>query len=72
MTEGKKVNLKPGDMLVYKGNLCEHWREAFAGEDCGQVFLHYNNAKTKGAEENMYDARAHVGLPSWFKGRVAR
>ena len=72
MTEGKKVNLKPGDMLVYKGNLCEHWREAVEGEDCGQVFLHYNNAKTKGAEDNIYDGRPHVGLPAWFKGRVAR
>jgi len=67
MTDGKKVNLKPGDMLVYKGNLCEHWREAFEGEDCGQVFLHYNNAKTKGANDNIYDNRIHLGLPSWFK-----
>ena len=69
MTDGKKVNLKPGDMLVYKGNLCEHWREAFDGEDCGQVFLHYNNAKTKGSQENQFDGRPHVGLPAWFKGR---
>ena len=70
MTDGKKVNLKPGDMLVYKGNLCEHWREAFEGEDCGQVFLHYNNAKTPGAIENQFDGRPHVGLPSWFKGKA--
>ena len=52
MTDGKKVVLK-GDMLVYKGNLCEHWREAFDGEDCGQVFLHYNNAKTKGQKKTF-------------------
>ena len=70
MTDGKKVNLKPGDMLVYKGNLCEHWREAFEGEDCGQVFLHYNNAKTKGASDNMYDSRIHLGLPSWYKTKI--
>src|SRR6056300_1515032 len=37
-TKGIKINLKPGDMLVYKGNLCEHWREAFNGKDCAQVF----------------------------------
>ena len=67
MTDGKKVVLKPGDMLVYKGNLCEHWREAFDGEDCGQVFLHYNNAKTPGADKNIYDSRTHLGLPSWYK-----
>ena len=69
MTDGKKVVLKPGDMLVYKGNLCEHWREAFEGEDCGQVFLHYNNAKTKGSKENQFDGRLHLGLPSWYKGK---
>ena len=70
--KGVKVLLEPGDMLVYKGNLCEHWREAFEGEDCGQVFLHYNNAKTKGAEDNIYDGRPHVGLPAWFRGKAAK
>ena len=68
MTEGKKVNLKPGDMLVYKGNLCEHWREAFEGEDCGQVFLHYNRKGSKSAKENALDKRPLLGLPGWFKG----
>ena len=55
-------------MLVYKGNLCEHWREAFKGTDCGQVFLHYNNQATKGSSDNIFDGRPHLGLPSWFKG----
>ena len=66
-TKGIKVDLKPGDMLVYRGNLLEHWREQFKGNDCGQVFLHYNNAATKGAKENIFDKRKHLGLPSWFK-----
>ena len=66
-TKGIKVNLKPGDMLVYRGNLLEHWREEFDGKDCGQVFLHYNNAATKGAKDNIFDKRKHLGLPSWFK-----
>ena len=65
--KGIKVNLKPGDMLVYKGNILEHWREPFKGKDCVQVFLHYNNSKTKGSKENMFDKRPHLGLPSWFK-----
>ena len=56
-------------MLVYKGNLCEHWREAFEGTDCGQVFLHYNNQATKGSSDNIFDGRPHLGLPSWFKGQ---
>jgi hypothetical protein len=54
-------------MLVYRGNFLEHWRDAFTGTDCGQVFLHYNNKATKGAEDNKFDKRAHLGLPSWFK-----
>jgi len=65
--KGNKVVLEPGDMLVYKGNLCEHWREEFTGENCGQVFLHYNNANSPGAEDNRNDTRPHLGLPSGFR-----
>lgn len=68
-TKGIQVILKPGDMLVYKGNILEHWRDAFAGESCGQVFLHYNNAATPGSSDNIFDGRPHLGLPSWFKGK---
>lgn len=66
-TKGIKVNLRPGDMLVYRGNELEHWREPFTGQDCGQVFLHYNNVATQGSAENIFDKRNHLGLPSWFK-----
>jgi hypothetical protein len=65
--KGIKVDLKPGDMLVYSGCELEHWREKFKGKDCAQVFLHYNNRKTPGAKDNMFDKRIHLGLPSWFK-----
>tara|TARA_R110000824_G_scaffold249456_1_gene438415 strand:- start:261 stop:935 length:675 start_codon:yes stop_codon:yes gene_type:complete len=65
--KGIKVDLKPGDMLVYKGTDLEHWRNPFKGKDCGQVFLHYNNQQTSGSKENMFDRRPHLGLPSWFK-----
>ncbi len=67
--KGQKVVLKPGDMLVYKGMILEHWREAFIGKDCAQVFLHYNNQSSPGADTNIFDSRPHLGLPSWFKGR---
>ena len=68
--KGSKVILKPGDMLVYKGMILEHWREVFLGKDCAQVFLHYNdvNSKIGNAKENMFDGRKHLGLPSYFKG----
>ena len=66
-SKGIKVDLKPGDMLIYLGCDLEHWREKFKGKDCAQVFLHYNNRKTLGSKDNMFDKRLHLGLPSWFK-----
>ena len=65
--KGIKVDLKPGDMLVYSGCELEHWRNKFKGKECIQAFLHYNNHKTPGAKDNMFDKRPHLGLPSWFK-----
>jgi len=65
-TKGIKVDLKPGDMMVYSGCELEHWRNKFKGKECVQVFLHYNNRKTVGARDNMFDKRPHLGLPSWF------
>jgi hypothetical protein len=64
--KGIKVDLKPGDMLIYKGMELEHWREPFKGENCIQVFLHYNNV-SKEAELNQFDKRPHLGLPNYFK-----
>jgi len=66
--KGKEITLKPGDMLVYKGMILEHWREVFLGEDCAQVFLHYNDVNSKDADKNIFDGRPHLGLPSYFKG----
>jgi alkylated DNA repair dioxygenase AlkB len=63
---GVKVDLKPGDMLIYRGCDLEHWREPFTGKNCGQVFLHYNNVDTQGLN-NKFDGRPHLGLPSEFK-----
>jgi len=65
--KGMKVDLKPGDMLVYRGCELEHWRNKFKGKECIQAFLHYNNLKTPGAKDNMFDKRPHLGLPAWFK-----
>ena len=65
--KGKPIILKPGDMLVYKGMMLEHWREEFQGDHCVQVFLHYNNQESKDADKNIYDTRKHLGLPSWYK-----
>jgi len=64
-SKGIKVDLEPGDMLVYKGNILEHWRDKFEGKECFQVFLHYNK-KTKDSEKNLFDGRPHLGLPFYF------
>jgi hypothetical protein len=63
--QGTKVDLSPGDMLIYKGCEIEHWREPFTGEECGQVFLHYNE---KSRTEKLFDGRPHVGYPINNKG----
>ena len=65
---GIKINLNPGDMLIYSGCDLEHWREEFMGKNCGQVFLHYNKTGSKMAEQNLYDKRPFLGLPAWYKG----
>jgi len=68
--EGKKgieVQLTQGDMLIYRGCDLEHWREPFEGENCGQVFLHYNDASGENAQINKFDRRAMLGLPAFFK-----
>ena len=54
-------------MLVYSGCDLEHWREEFEGQDCGQVFLHYNNKKGKFTQDNAFDGRPMMGLPGWYK-----
>ena len=65
--EGQKISLTQGDMLIYKGCEVEHWREPFTGENCAQVFLHYNDASDEKSEENKFDGRPFLGLPAWFK-----
>ena len=62
-----KVDLNPSDMLIYKGCSLDHWRNQFKGINHCQVFLHYNNLKTKGAEKNLFDKREHLGIPRSFK-----
>ena len=61
--KGNRVDLKPGDMLIYSGCELEHWREPFEGKLCGQVFLHYNHANGPFAKSNLYDKRPLLGIP---------
>ena len=60
---GERVDLEIGDMLVYSGCELEHWREPFEGENCGQVFLHYNNRNGQFKDINIFDGRHKLGTP---------
>ena len=60
--KGIEVNLNPGDMLIYRGYELEHWRKEFKGNECVQVFLHYNEMTGK-FKDNLYDKRPMLGLP---------
>ena len=64
---GIKIDLDPGDMLIYSGCDLEHWREEFNGIKCAQVFLHYNKTNSKISKQNKFDRRPMLGLPSYFK-----
>tara|TARA_R110000822_G_scaffold305202_1_gene430815 strand:+ start:406 stop:1038 length:633 start_codon:yes stop_codon:yes gene_type:complete len=70
--KGIKIDLEPGDMLVYSGCILEHWREQFEGENCGQVFLHYNNLNSQHVKNNKFDGREHLGLPSFCTKLIIR
>ena len=61
--KGIEVNLKQGDILLYRGNELEHWREKFEGKHCSQVFFHYNDKNGKFGETLKYDKRTMLGIP---------
>ena len=65
--KGTEVLLDVGDMLVYSGCELEHWREALNGDNCAQVFLHYNHLNGRFAKSNMFDKRPMLGVPSYVK-----
>ena len=61
--QGISITLEVGDMLVYSGCDLEHWREPFEGENCAQVFLHYNNIDGPFGTQNKFDKRPLLGIP---------
>ena len=66
--DGEEVKLNPGDLVVYRGNELDHWRDKYEGKHHCQVFLHYNDLHGKFKELNKYDGRRHLGLPLELKG----
>lgn len=65
--KGVPIHLEPGDMIVYRGVIIEHWREPFLGKNHAQVFLHYNDTDGPFKDTCVYDCRPMFGLPDQFK-----
>jgi hypothetical protein len=57
--ESKAISMEPVDAVMYLGCEADHWRDAFDGQRCSQVFMHYVFS---------YGRRAHF----YFDKRVKR
>ena len=55
------INLEPGDLIVYKGDVLSHWRLPYDGKRQTQAFLHYVN-KNGNYRDYKYDRRPYIGL----------
>lgn len=63
--EGFPVDLKPGDLVIYKGIVLKHWREKFEYPEEAwhlQGFFHFVNANGPHADEK-WDNRTSLGMP---------
>jgi hypothetical protein len=58
---GKRVDLKIGDFLLYRGEDLVHWRPEFKGEWQCQVFFHFVDANGP-HKDNKFDGRPELGL----------
>jgi hypothetical protein len=58
--EHKAVKLWPGDLIVYKGDTLNHWRDAYQGQRHTQAFLHYVD-KNGNYRDYKWDHRPYIG-----------
>jgi len=65
----EKIDLKKGDMLIYRGCDFIHWREPYKGITYCQTFLHYSDINGPLYKGVNFDGRPHLGLPAWFKNK---
>lgn len=61
-----KLDMKPGDVVVYRGCDLEHWREPYEGKEQIQAFLHYVDSAGP-YQDQKFDTRPFLGLPTSFK-----
>ena len=67
-----KVDLNPGDMLIYRGCDSTHWRDKLKGKKCAQVFLHYNQKNGPFKNSNLFDGRPMIGIHPADVGLINR
>lgn len=58
--EDRSVELNPGDAMMYRGTIAEHWRDEYNGEEYVQVFLHYVRSRGECAY-TYFDTENHKG-----------
>ena len=61
--EHKAVKLWPGDLIVYKGDTLNHWRDAYQGQRQTQAFLNYVD-KNGNYRDYKWDHRPYLGTAS--------
>lgn len=57
------IDQSPGDIVIYKGNELEHWRDSYTGTEQINAFFFYVR-KNGNRAELKYDTRPHLGLPT--------
>lgn len=57
------IDLQPGDMIVYRGDKLNHWREEYQDEKQIQCFIHYVDMDDK-YKDFVNDRRPMLGLAS--------
>jgi len=62
--DGQKIDMEPGDAVIYLGCELEHWREEFKGDWQAQCFLHYVDGYGPNAEW-FKDKRMSYGEPAY-------
>jgi len=67
--EKKAIKLWPGDLIVYKGDTLNHWRDAYEGQRQTQAFLHYVD-KNGNYRDYKWDRRPYLGTAATSRGSM--
>lgn len=67
--EKKAIKLWPGDLIVYKGDTLNHWRDAYQGQRQLQAFLHYVD-RNGPYRDYKFDRRPYLGTSSSSRGAM--